>query len=85
MGLFTEFYGNRGFPLKSHLAAANYPSLCVLSVLLAMSLCMPVYVERKGAVPTKRAVLVNPVLGRTNQKRPWQPEMTLRVIIDNKI
>ena len=31
----------------SHLAAANYPSLCVLSLLLSMSLCMPVYVERE--------------------------------------
>ena len=31
----------------SHLAAANYPSLCVVSLLLSMSLCVPVYVERE--------------------------------------
>ena len=31
----------------SHLAAANYLSLCVLSLLLSISLCVPVYVERE--------------------------------------
>ena len=34
-----------------HPAAANYPSLCVLSLSLAMSLCMPVYVEREPTRP----------------------------------
>ena len=33
--------------MQSHLAAANYPSLCVLPLSLSMSLCMPVYVERE--------------------------------------
>ena len=42
----------------SHLAAANYPSLCVLSLLLSMSLCMPVYVERED-------------LDRQRCKKPW--------------
>ena len=37
----------------SHLAAANYPSLCVLSLLLFMSLCMPVYVERDLVAPSR--------------------------------
>ena len=31
----------------SHLAAANYPLICVLPLLLSMSLCVPVYEERE--------------------------------------
>ena len=45
--LFSVLAAIRHSLSGSHLVAANIPSLCVLSLLPSMSLCMPVYVERE--------------------------------------
>ena len=42
---------------KSNLAEANYLSLCVLSLLLSMSLCVPLCVERELNTEGERTVV----------------------------
>ena len=54
---------------ESHLAEANYPSLCVLSLLLSMSLCVPLYEPRQAkkwlrVLPTNRENHQNVTVGK---------------------